>query len=177
MAITRYIKIMYKYVSCQRTPQPVSALHLLHQASHLAAGDHLHHLAGLLELLQQAVHLLDVRAAALCDAVAAAAVQDFRMLAFLRGHGVDDGLDALEGVVVNVDVLDGFAYTGNHAGQLLEVTHLLDLLNLTHEVVEVKLVLLNLLLQALSFLFVVLLLSTFYERDDITHAEDTVGHT
>ena len=48
---------------------------------------------------------------------------------------------------------------------------------MSHEVVEVELVLLDLLLQTLGFFFIVLFLSTFYQRYDVTHTENTVGHT
>ena len=51
------------------------------------------------------------------------------------------------------------------------------MLNLSQEVIEVKLILLDFLLQALCFLFIVLFLSTFYQRYDITHSQYTVSHT
>ena len=157
-----------------------SALHLGHHhlahLAHLAAGHHLHHLARLVELLQQAVHFLQVGAAAFGDALAARAVEDARIGAFLRGHGVDDGLDAFEGVVVDVDILDGLAYAGNHAGQFLQVAHLLDLLDLVQEIVEVELVLLDFALQPLGFFFVILLLGAFHQRYDVAHAQDAVRH-
>ena len=99
------------------------------------------------------------------------------MCALLRGHALDDGFDALEGVVVDIDVADGFAHTRDHAGQLLDVAHLLDLLDLIVEVVKVELVLANLLLQSLGFFLIKLLLGALHQRDHVAHAEDSVGHT
>ena len=99
------------------------------------------------------------------------------MLALVGSHALDDGFDALEGIVVDVHVLQRLAHAGNHAGQVLEVTHLLDLLNLVVEVGEVKLVLANLGLQFLGLSLVELFLGAFHERNDIAHAQNTVGHT
>ena len=92
-------------------------------------------------------------------------------------HAEDNGFDVLEGIIVDVHILDGFAHTRNHACQVLEVAHLLDLLNLLVEVVEVELVLLDLPFQAASFFLVVLLLSSLDKRNDVAHAKDSVGHS
>ena len=99
------------------------------------------------------------------------------MTAFLRRHRQYDGFDTLEGVIVDVDVFQRLADAGNHRGKILDVTHLLDLLDLGVEVVEVELVLTDFLLQPAGFLLVVLLLSALHEADDVAHTEDTVGHT
>ena len=88
---------------------------------------------------------------------------------FIEGKTVDK-------IKIDVDVFQGFAYTRNHRCQLLDVTHLLDLLDLGVEVAEVELVLANLLLQSSCLLFVVLFLGTFHEADDVTHSEDAVCH-
>ena len=99
------------------------------------------------------------------------------MRPFLWRHAEDDGLYVLESIIVDVEVLDGLAHTWYHANQVLDAAHLLDLLYLFVEVVEVKLILLDLLLQAACLLLVVLLLSPFDERNDIAHTEDAVCHT
>ena len=99
------------------------------------------------------------------------------MLALVGGHTLDDGFDALEGIVVNLYVLESLAHTGNHAGEVLEVAHLLDLLNLIVEVGEVELVLANLGFQLLGLSLVKLFLSALYQRYDIAHAQDAVCHT
>ena len=46
-------------------------LHAAHHLRHFVAGHHLHHLAGLVKLLDEFVHLLDVGARTLSDALAA----------------------------------------------------------------------------------------------------------
>ena len=139
-------------------------LHSRHHTGHFAAGDHLHHLPGLVELLDESVHLLIAGARALGDALTAAGIENLRIGSFLRGHALDDGLNALEGVVVDVDIADGLAHTRNHAGEVLEVTHLLYLLYLIVKIVEVELVLLNFLLELACLLLVELLLGALHER-------------
>ena len=59
----------------------------------------------------------------------------------LGGHGVDNSLDALEGIILDVYVLDCLTDTRDHRGEILDVPHLLDLLDLGKEVIEVKLIL------------------------------------
>ena len=63
------------------------------------------------------------------------------MVALLRSHAVYDGFYALECVVVDIDILDGFSYARYHRGEVFDVAHLLDLLYLRKEVVEVELIL------------------------------------
>ena len=106
-----------------------------------------------------------------------AGVEQFGLCAFGRRHALDDGFYALEGVVVDIHILERLAHSRYHAGQILQITHALNLLYLVVEVVEVKLVLLYLLLQTLCLLLVKLLLGTFYQRNDIAHAQYAVGHT
>ena len=99
------------------------------------------------------------------------------MLALIGCHRVNYCLNALESVVADIYILNGLAHTRNHRSEVLEVTHLLDFRDLREEVVEVKLVLGNLLLQLASLLLVILLLHAVNERHDITHVENAVGHT
>ena len=106
-----------------------------------------------------------------------ASVQAFRMLPFIRSHGEDDGLYALEGVVVHVHILESLAHSRNHGCEVLDVTHLLDLLDLVIEIPKGELVLGQLLLELSCLLFVELLLSLLHERNDVTQAENTVGDT
>ena len=61
-------------------------------------------------------------------------------------------------------------------GQFLQVAHLLDLLDLVQEIVEVELVLLDFALQPLGFFFVILLLGALHQRYDVAHAQDAVRH-
>ena len=97
---------------------------------HVAAGYGLHHLAGILELFHQAVHVGHRRAAALGDALAAVCVDDFGVLALGRGHRRNDRLGLLEHVVRDVHVLEHLAYAGKHSREVFQVAHLFDLLDL-----------------------------------------------
>src|SRR4051794_6746710 len=84
-----------------RTPRlPAVAQHLHRRTTRLlaAAGEpghpaeRLQHLLHLDELLQQTIHILDRRSAALRDALAAAAVDDVLFAALFRRHRTDDRL-------------------------------------------------------------------------------------
>ena len=99
------------------------------------------------------------------------------MRTLLWCHRIDDGFNTFERIIIDVDVLNSLAHTRNHRSQVFQITHLLDLGNLTHEIVEIKLVLLYFFLQTLCFFFIVLLLCFLYQRNDVTHAKDTVCHT
>ena len=76
---------------------------------------------------------------------------------------MNDGFNALESVVVNINIFDGLSYTRDHRCKLFEVTHLLDLSYLAKEIIEVELILGNFLLQTFCFFFIVLFLCTFYQ--------------
>ena len=79
---------------------------------HVAAGYGLHHLAGVLELLHQAVYVGHRRAAALGQPLAPPGVDDLGLLAFGGGHRVDDRLGLLEHVVRNLHPLEHLAHAG-----------------------------------------------------------------
>ena len=83
-----------------------------HHFTHFTAGHHFHHLTGLIELFQQSVHFLNVCTATFGNTLAARTVQNSRVAAFFRSHGVDNRFDALEGIVVNVNIFNGFSNTG-----------------------------------------------------------------
>src|ERR1035441_3891719 len=122
----------------------LAGLHLGHEALlgfEAAAGAHgLEHFAHLGVLAEQVVDVLDGGAGAAGDALAAAAVGDLVVAAFLGGHGVDDGLDAVE--LAFVDVLYGLLHAGEgadgreHLEDGLHGAHLFDLTELLAEVVE-----------------------------------------
>src|SRR5476649_2625456 len=57
------------------------------------SAERLQHLLHLHELLQQTIHFLDRRAAALRDALAAAPVDDVLLAPLIRRHGTDDRLN------------------------------------------------------------------------------------
>ena len=117
-------------------PDPYIILSPHHPARHLghlhaAAGHGLHHLARVVELLHQAVDVGHRRAAE------PLAMRSRRRALMISGRsrsaGVierDDRLGLLEHVVRNVHVLEHLAHAGEHRREVLEVAHLLDLLNL-----------------------------------------------
>ena len=81
----------------------------------LAAHEGLHHLLGLLKLVDELVDVLHGGAAARGDALAAAGVEDAGIAALLGGHGADDGLRLFQGVVVHLLQLVGVAaHAGNN---------------------------------------------------------------
>ena len=96
------------------------------------------------------------------------------MLALVGGHGEDDGLGALEGVVGDVHILDGLAHAGNHGGEVLDVAHLLHLLDLVVEIPQGELVLGQLFLELAGLFLIKLLLGLFYQGDHVSHAQDAV---
>ena len=130
----------------------------------------------MVKLLDETIYFVDVRAAALRDALTATVVEHLRIATFVGRHALDDGFHTFEGVVVDIHVLQSLAHTGYHRGQVFDVAHLFDLTNLGEEVFEVKFVLLNFLLQLTSFGLVVLFLGALYKADDVAHAQYAVGH-
>src|SRR5258708_7371316 len=121
----------------------LAALHLGHHAllgfdaaSSTHSFEELSHLG---VLAQEVVYVLDGGAGAFGYALAPVAVDDLVVVAFLVGHGVDDGLDA--GELAFVYVLGGLghaghgAYGGEHLEDGLHAAHFLDLTELLAEVV------------------------------------------
>lgn len=93
--------------------------HVPHHVAHTAACHHFHHLTGLVKLLDESVDLLNAGAGTFCDAHLAALIEHFWVGALLGCHAADDGLDAVEGIVVDVDILDGLAHAWNHRSEAL----------------------------------------------------------
>ena len=81
--------------------------HIAHKLLHTAAAHHVHHLARLLKLLDEAVYFLNRMSAASGNALFAALIQDFGVLTLFRSHGKDNGFDAAEGTIVDIYILDG----------------------------------------------------------------------
>src|SRR5262245_20116726 len=95
----------------------------------------LHHPAELPELLEEPIDVLHARAAPARDALAAAAVDRFRMAAFARRHRSDDGVEAAQIGLLGIEALLGpfslqHLAEGQHAQDLVEGAELLDLLEL-----------------------------------------------
>ena len=133
--------------------------HLGHLTT-LEALKRLHHLAGLGELREELIDILYARPTPKSDALTAMTIEDMRLSSLLRRHRVDDSFDALEGIVLDVNILQSLPDTRDHRSKILDVTHLLDLLDLGEEVIEVKLILSDTLLEALGFALIVELLGT-----------------
>ena len=142
-----------------------------------SVGHHLHHLAHLVELLYQPVYLLQVCSRTTCYTLSTACVEYLRILTLFWCHTLNNSFDALESVVINVDILNSLSNTGNHRCEVFQVTHFLYLVYLREKVFKVELILLYLLLQTSGFLFVILLLSSFHKRDNVAHTEYSVGHS
>ena len=126
-------------------------------------------------MLDQRVDVADLGAGALGDAETTGAVEDFRVTTFLLGHRKHDGFGLGE-VLLFFGADLHVAHAGHHLHDVAEGTHLLHLRHLREEVLEVEVGLLHLLGQTLGFLVVDDLLGLLDEGDDVTHAQDTLGH-
>src|SRR5690606_5413686 len=76
------------------------AFHATHEFLHAAFRELLHHLLRLLELLEQTIDLLHRHPGADRNAALATGLEDLRLGALLRRHGIDDALDAANGLVL-----------------------------------------------------------------------------
>src|SRR4051794_15031847 len=85
-----------------RQDSGLSLAHDLAEIRHLSPLDPPHHLAHLVELLDELVDLLDRRARALGDAQAPRALDQLGVAALIWGHREHDRLDAVEFLLVHV---------------------------------------------------------------------------
>src|SRR6478752_2937784 len=156
----------------------VSALaHELAEIGHLARLDAAHHLAHLIELLDQLIDLLRGGPGAARDALAARALDRLRMAPLPGRHGQHDGLHAVQFLLVDLhlgELVTGQA--GDHPEQGRQRPHAADLLELVEEVLERELVLAELALELLGLVLVNLLLGALDEGQDVAHAQDPLGH-
>ena len=130
----------------------------------------------MVELFYESVHLYDAAPRAFGNAVFAATIEQRRIFALGWCHRLNDGFDADKGVVVDIDIFQGFAHARNHRGDIFQVAHLFYLLQLPHEIVEIEPIFGNFFGNSARFGFVVLLLCAFDERHNVAHAENAVGH-
>src|SRR5215813_9270679 len=130
---------------CTATGSPLScglagqegqgAFELAHASFHLL--ETFHHLLELRILLEEPVHVGDLRAAALGDPRAPAAVDDRGLLTLVGRHRADDRLEALEVLLLALELLGqalGPLEHGDHLHDLAERTHGAELLELGGEV-------------------------------------------
>src|SRR5712692_584694 len=155
------------------------ALHVAHHALQVAALHHLHHLLHLLELVEQLVDGLDGNSGAGGDAALARSLDQLGPRTLLRGHGIDDALDAAELLVVLK--LRGVDLTDELRRELVEqrrhAAHFLHLRDLLLEVLEVEaLAFLDFLGDALGLVEVDPGVRFFDQRDDVAHAENARRH-
>src|SRR5215467_11931977 len=118
-----------------RAPSPLSALQARETARPVTQA--LHHGPGLIEIPEQLIHFGHRGAAAGRDAPAATAIEDTRPFALAGRHAEQDRLEALEPFVVGLRVLERrLRDARDHLDDLLERSHLLELLELLQEVLE-----------------------------------------
>ena len=142
-----------------------------------SAGDLLDDLLHSLKLLEEPVHVHHIQSAPCGNALFPAGSQDLRIFPLCRGHGKDDGLCVGKSLFVNLRALKLAAQiTGHHTGQLAEVTHIFQLLELIEIVRQREAVLFQLFFQLLGLLFIIVLLGLFNKGQHIAHAEDPAGH-
>src|SRR5699024_2765145 len=116
------------------------AFHAAHHVLHATFGAHLlHHLRHHFLLLHQAIELLDLQAGAIANTFFARPLDQLRITALLRGHGIDQRLHVLH-LLHRHRVLGGLHHAA-HAGQFVEqagqTTHVPHLLELVLEILEV----------------------------------------
>src|SRR5688572_30576688 len=99
-----------------------------------------HHLPELRVLLEQSIHVLHLRAAAARDALPARAVDHVRVPSLAGRHREDDRVEAREirllADEILVHALGHLSETRDHAEDLIERPHLLELGDLLPEVVQ-----------------------------------------
>src|SRR5262252_9133045 len=168
---------------CTATGSPLScclawqerqgALELAHASLHLL--ETFHHLLELRVLLEEPVHVGDLRAAALGDAGAPAPVDNRGLLALIGCHGADDRLEALEVLLLALELLGqalGPFEHRDHLHDLAEGPHGAKLLELGGEVLEGEALLANLARHLLGLGGIDAGLSLFNEGEYVAHSKD-----
>jgi hypothetical protein len=79
-------------------------------------------------LLHELVHIRDILTGSFGNTFAAAAIYQVRIAPFCGGHGIDHSFYAFEGIIADIEVFYRFTDPWDHAQQVLDATHLLDLL-------------------------------------------------
>ena len=144
-------------------------------AAALAAAHGLHHVGHLAVHLEELVDVLDPGARARRDALLAGGLQDVRVAALGRSHGIDDGALALEHPLVEIGVLElglHLADARQHAEHAANPADLLHLGELVAQVLQVEPALAHLLDGAHRLFVVEVLGGLLDEGDDVAHAED-----
>ena len=98
------------------------------------------------ENLRQNRNFYQAGTAPLTDLLDAETVYQGRILPFGSSHGIDNRFNSFKGIVVDIDIFQCFTDTGNHGSQIFDISHLFDLLDLTQEIIKIKLIAGNFLL-------------------------------
>src|SRR5436305_8795627 len=159
-----------------RRASTLAAAGHLRQGRHLALAQLPHHLLHLAELLHELIHGLHVRAGPERDPPPPRAVQDRRVASLLGRHGRDDGLEAVEVAVVDLQVAELAADARHHLQEARQRAHLADLVHLIEEVVKCELLLADLPFELRRLALVHLALGLLDERQDVAHPEDPLRH-
>src|SRR5690606_10644609 len=123
------------------TAQALHAAHALHHLHEAATLHLLHHALHLFELLEQAVDFLHMNSGTTGDALLARGLDEFRFAALQRRHALDDAflaLDVLLGLVHVHRACLGRELRRKLVHQAGEAAHLLHLLDLRKEIVEIE---------------------------------------
>src|SRR6266849_9335688 len=172
----------YRYAGNCNRPLTTDLLHPRHlhprQSPREARLPHLlEHLFHLRVLAKKIVYFLHGRPRSAGDTLAAVAVDHFMMIALVRRHRIDDGLDAVD--LLLVDIIGGFLQAGEwtdrgqHAHDALHRSHFFDLAQLVTKIFQREAVagqglgghFLRLLLVDLRF-------RALDQREDIAHAQN-----
>src|SRR5215813_9066950 len=137
--------ILSKYVLLTAGPEREGHSHS--PAASPGSAEAFHHLSRLHVLLQEPVDVLDARSRPFRDALLAAAVEDRGISPLPAGHRADHGLDAADGLRIDLRPLERGAPSRQHAQEVLERPHLAQLRELIAEVLERELVAAELLLE------------------------------
>src|SRR5512143_1806443 len=150
-----------------------------HHPRHYAATEALHHLAHFDILLQKTVDFLHGTAAAACDALAPAAVQDVVMGTLLGSHRVDDCLDMDQFFLVHLHVAEPAqrSHVRQHAEDLLERSHLADLPQLIAEIFEREFIVPDLLRHFDGLCLIDGLFGFLDQGQHVSHPEDAARNT
>ncbi len=129
--------------------------------------------------LEHAVDVLDLRAGASGDAFLAARLEHVRAFAFPRRHRIDDRQLTLEQALIEIrrrQLILHFRDAGEHAHEPGHAAHLLHLRELLTQVREIEGALAHPLGDARGLLGIDRRCRLLDQRDDVAHAEDTVGN-
>ena len=141
------------------------------------SGHAFHHLAHLFKLANQHIHLLNLNAGTPGDARSPAPVEDIGVVAFRRGHGIDDGLHLGHALFGQSSICGGklFAQSAETRDQLQDTFQAAEFLHVAHllaEIFEIEGRLLEFFGELFGFFLFDGVSGFLGEREDITHTED-----